>query len=446
MKIEVVCNTEDEVLFQNVAINSRRDLEWITEVQAHDGHAVIVGGGPSLKNCIETIRWRQSLGQKVFALNGAYEYLFDNGIRADYQVILDARPQNSAFVTTDSNCICLLASQCDKSVFEKAEEFAEVMVWHPKIDGIEDHMPDKRESLTLIGGGTTVGLSAMCLAYTMGYRKMHLFGYDSSHDNGSHAYEQTMNTGEPICKVTMFGKTFRTSWTMAKQAEFFPQLCDQLIDLGCIITVDGDGLLPFMTREIARRAALNPRTEREKYEAMWTMAEYRETAPGEEVAQLFVDIAGIKAGDVVIDFGCGTGRGAKRVHDLTGCEFILVDFAENSLDESVSSDISWHTRVIRDLSMSLDIGAEKGYCTDVMEHIPAGQVDSVITNIMQAAERVFFQISLVDDACGVLIGQPLHLSVHSFDWWKRKFESFGHVIEWAQDRGESALFYISRSE
>jgi hypothetical protein len=443
LKIDITCNTEDEVLFQNIEINSRRNLEWITEVPAHDGHAVIVGGGPSVADHLETIRWRQSLGQKVFALNGAYEFLDEHGIKPDYQVILDARPGNRSFVTTDSNCHFLLASQCNPDVIDFAMTWGDVSLWHPKIDGIEDHLPDQRESLTLVGGGTTVGLSALCLAYVMGYRKMHLYGYDSSHRDGAgHAYDQPMNAGEPVCKVTVFGKTFRASLAMAKQAEFFPTVCDNLIDLGCIITVEGDGLVPFMTREIARRAALAPQTEQQKYEAMWSLPEYRESAPGEEVADVFVKLADIQKHDYIIDFGCGTGRGAKRIHDLTGCDMILIDFAENCLDQDIPIDFFTFYR--HDLTQPLEMQAHHGFCTDVMEHIPPEDVDKVIHNIMHSAKKTFFQISLVDDACGALIGQPLHLSVHPFDWWEKKFNSLGYSVLWAQDQGIAALFYISR--
>ena len=113
MKIDIVCNTEDEILFRNIEANSRRDLEWITEVPAHDGHAVIVGGGPSLDGTLDLIRWRQSLGQKVFALNGAADHLARNGIYADYQVILDARPDTAWLVSNKVKCH-LFASQCDK--------------------------------------------------------------------------------------------------------------------------------------------------------------------------------------------------------------------------------------------------------------------------------------------------------------------------------------------
>lgn len=437
MKIDIQCNTEDEVLFQNVAINSRRDLEWITETQEHDGHAVIVGGGPSMAEYVETIRWRQGLGQKVFALNGVAQFLKEHGITADYQVVLDARPQTVSLIGPAKEW--LLASQVDPACFEKA---INTKLWHPKIEGIEDHLPDRRESLTLIGGGTTVGLSAMCLAYTMGYRKLHLYGYDSSHRETGHAYSQPMNATEPVCKVTVFGKTFKASLAMAKQAEFFPTVCDNLIDLGCVITVEGDGLLPFMVRESASRQRM---TEQEKYEAMWSLPEYRVTAPGEHVAQVFADVAQLVRGEGlgpesrVLDFGCGTGRGALQLKRLTGCDMLLIDFTANSRDLEAQGLPFMQA----DLSKPIDARGHYGFCTDVMEHIPPEQVEQTICNVMACAPRVFFQISLVPDNLGGLIGQPLHLSVHPFAWWAEVFARLGYRVIWSDDCGDSALYYVT---
>jgi len=436
MKIDITCNTEDEILFRNIARNSRRDLEWIAETPEHDGHAVIVGGGPSASDHIESIRWRQSLGQKIFALNGAATWLQSHGIAPDYQIILDARPETAGLLGDAQQY--LIASQCDPECFESISP-DRCILWHPKLDGIESHLPDARESLTLIGGGTTVGLSAMCLAYTMGYRKLHLFGYDSSHREGAgHAYAQPMNDREPICKVTVFGKTFKSSLAMAKQAEFFPQVCDNLIDLGCVITVDGDGLLPFISHEIAKQPAM---TEQDKYQQMWGFDQYRAVAPGESVAPLFVELTGVGSDDVVIDFGCGTGRGAKMVHELSGCKFTLIDFTDNSLDADIAKE-DWFTLVQHDLTQPIELSSAFGFCTDMMEHIRPEDVDAVIANIMDAADKVLFQISLVDDNCGVLIRQPLHLSVHDCGWWQDKFESLGFKIAHQEDQGIAAIYYV----
>lgn len=247
MQLTVTCNTEDDVLFQNIAQNSLLPNEWVKSEQEHDGHAVIVGGGPSLLDTIESIRWRKSIGQTIFALNGAARTLKEHGVEVDYTVVLDARAFNVRFLGYSKKY--LLSSQCEPSLF-KAEPDA--IIWHPAIDGIDAHIPETDRDFCLIGGGTTVGLSTMCLAYAMGYRKMHLYGFDSSHREKSHAYNQPENENEPICRMTVYGKTFKTSWTMAKQAELFPTVCDNLIDLGCIITVDGDGLIPHIVRNMPK--------------------------------------------------------------------------------------------------------------------------------------------------------------------------------------------------
>lgn len=433
MKIDVICNTEDDILFENIARNSRLDIPWIEQRPAHEGHAVIVGGGPSLKDHLDGIRWRESLGQHIFALNNSYRFLLQNDIHSHYQVILDARRDNARFLEflPPPQVGTLLASQCAPELFHIRED---VTLWHPKIDGIETKLPDERESLTLIGGGTSVGLSALCLAYAMGYRKLHLFGYDSSHTEASHAYGQRMNAGEPTCKVTIFGKTFKTSWTMAKQAEFFPEICNHLIDLGCTVTIDGDGLLPFMVRESNVRRSI---TELEKYTAMWEQPEYREVSPGENCIDHFVEIANPLTGSSVIDFGCGTGRAGLALSEYR-LKVTLLDFAPNCLDNDAKS----LPFVQADLTEPIPITADYGYCTDVMEHIPPDKVDIVLHNILRATRRVFFQISLVPDNLGSLIGQQLHLSVHTFGWWLAKFKQLGLTVSFFDYDDLAAVFYV----
>jgi uncharacterized Rossmann fold enzyme len=248
MDIEILCNTDDDELFANVRENSQSHGVWLKEVPPHDGHAIIVGGGPSIIEYLPSIAKRQQLGQHIFALNGAARFLNRHGLYPEFQVILDARPENITLIGDADDY--LIASQCHPDVFDM---IADPIVWHPAIEGIEPNLPEHDDEYVLIGGGTTVGLSSMCLAYAMGYRNLHLYGYDSSHRSAmGHAYNQPLNDRDPLCKVTMAGKVFTSSLTMARQAELFPEVCNNLIDLGCIITVDGDGLIMAVVEEMRR--------------------------------------------------------------------------------------------------------------------------------------------------------------------------------------------------
>mgnify|MGYP003351676076 CR=1 FL=1 len=98
--------------------------------------------------------------------------------------------------------------------------------------------------------------------------------------------------------------------------------------------------------------------------------------------------------------------------------------------------------LIADLTSSIKIKGDIGYCTDVMEHIAPENVDIVIKNIMNCVEAAFFQISLVHDNMGALIGQHLHLSVFPFPWWEDKFKKY--KILWKNQDSINAIFYVKK--
>lgn len=437
MDIAIHCNTDDEILFSHIKHNSLRDLPWIKQVPEHDGHAIIVGGGASLADNLESIRWRVGLEQKLFALNNSAKYLYEHGFSPDYQVIVDAREHNKNFVEHIYANEALLASQCHPAVFDAAKN---VTLWHPVIEGIENYLPDVDFEYAMVGGGTTVGLSSMCLAYAMGYRKIHLYGFDSSHkDEAGHAYEQPENEKEPVVKVRAYGRNFDCSLAMAYQAELFPECCNNLIKLGCVITCDGDGLLPWSMKHMFSEPM--HMEEEDKYKAMWANPEYRNFSPGELIADKAVEVMGVTKKDSVIDFGCGSGRGGNRISELVGCFVKQVDFADNCRDADAILPFE-----VKDLSKPIRLHAKFGYCTDVMEHIPPDQVDQVIKNIMDCVWSCFFQISLIHDDMGVLIGQHLHLTVKPFEWWEATFDRLGYKVLWSENQDISAMFYLTTKE
>jgi SAM-dependent methyltransferase len=311
-------------------------------------------------------------------------------------------------------------------------------LFHLNFPDIETLLPPEKVEAggyTLLGGGVSVGITALVLAYAMGFRKLHLFGYDSCNRDGkTHAYAQPQNAFMPNIDVIWAGKTYNASMAMKLQAEAFLKFAEQLKEEGCEITVYGDGLLQAMyLRE--------PMTEREKYQKLWADPRYRALSPGERIAPTFVDVAKPGEDDVIIDFGCGTGRGGLAVRSLTGCRVIGVDFTDNCRDlEASTLPFLQH-----DLTKPLTIQADLGFCADVMEHIPPVDVMRVILNIMGSVPRCFFQIATTPDQFGATIGQPLHLTVKSGEWWLALFEALDFAVEWSESTTIHASFLVHRT-
>jgi SAM-dependent methyltransferase len=427
--VAIVPNTSEDVGDGQIMANGRLPLPWLAEVEAHDGVAVICGGGPSLADDMDVIRGMASRKQAgpatVFGLNAAAGFLAESHVGVDYQIIIDAKEETSALVSIDA-AHRLYSSQ----VHPETAKYADCL-FHLANIGITDLLPPERVEqggFTLIGGGVSVGITALTVAYTLGFRRLHLFGYDSSNRGVSrHAYAQPMNDTMPEMDVLWGGKVYRASMPMKLQADAFFRYAEALQDAGCEITVHGDGLLPAMWNN-------PPKTEREKYQILWARQDYRDWAPGEAAVEQFL---AMKPGGLVLDLGCGTGRAAVKMADA-GMDVLCIDFTDNCRDKAALRlpFVQW------DLTKPLPVTGEHGFCTDVMEHIPPEDVDAVLANIMASVRWCFFQIATVPDKFGATIGQPLHLTVQDHDWWAAKFRN----VLWSERTPMHSSFYVASAK
>ena len=242
--MEVIANTNREVITRNIISACKRDLPWLEIKDPHEGHAVIVAGGPSLRETIDEVKWRHSMGQTIIACNGAARFLNEHGICPDVQIVIDARPENVRFIGEATTINTFLASQCDPSLFDSADN---VTVFHLNTVGVADIIPQDRTA-HLISSGTTVGMAAIVVAYTQGYRRIHLHGFDSSYVEEHHAYQQKENDQDTVVEAVAGNRKFKCSPWMIKQVQDFQVLANELVADGVIITVAGDGLLPHVAK------------------------------------------------------------------------------------------------------------------------------------------------------------------------------------------------------
>lgn len=256
LELENVCNTAPSDLRRNIEYSMSLDRPALDQSQAHGRIAIIVGGGPSLNDCIDAIEAAHKWGVTVFATNNTAKKLIALNIMPDFHVLGDARAENAEFVPADhwDGVSALYSSQCHKDVFTSSAAM-DVTIYHPFIPGILQVIGDKQCALV---GGNTTGMQAMCIAYTMGYRTIHLYGFDSSYRDGQgHAYRQKMNDGEKTIEVQAGGRTFTTAPWMASQVDDFRHLSAQLVTDGCTVVVHGDGLLPHVAKlmQVKKEAA-----------------------------------------------------------------------------------------------------------------------------------------------------------------------------------------------
>ncbi len=257
-------NVPESRLYSNIRINATRALPWIDHVTAHEHHAVIVGGGPSLQDTVEEIRLRQSWGQHVFALNNVAAWLIERGIVPYAQIILDARASNVRFLTHKAPIRYFICSQCDPALFNYLHHVpgADVMLWHPNMDG-ESGVEITRPTV-LIGGGSSVGIRAMSIVHVLGYRQQHLYGFDSSYrQRYGHAYQQPENDTDDCHECVVYGRKFSAASWMIKQAQAFPDMAVTLAEQGTTVTVKGDGLLPWIAHQLAALPQAVERGERQ---------------------------------------------------------------------------------------------------------------------------------------------------------------------------------------
>lgn len=184
-------------------------------------------------------------------------------------------------------------------------------------------------------------------------------------------------------------------------------------------------------------------TERAKYKEIWTdVPDYRKYSPGMENVSRFMDIIKPEERSSLLDVGCGTG-GAGLEFARHGLDVRWIDITDAGLDKEVPRDHFIQAALWTDWECDLRCTYDYGFCCDVMEHIPTEYTMLVIDRIISVCDIAWFQIALVPDQFGAMIGQPLHLTVRPFGWWLERLRIAGKVVD-ARDLCGQALYIVEK--
>jgi trans-aconitate methyltransferase len=180
--------------------------------------------------------------------------------------------------------------------------------------------------------------------------------------------------------------------------------------------------------------------EAEKYRQMWGVSDYREVAPGEDYLGVLLGL-GLQPGCRVVDVGCGTGRASVQLNRLM-IQTTLVDHVSDARDAEARS-LPFVEACLWDDWPAQTGPHDVAYCADVMEHIPEALTMLVVQRCLEAAPIAVLLIAHEPDMMGAHIGQPLHLTVRPFTWWRDHLAELGELQE-ARDLCGRGIYVLRR--
>lgn len=212
-----------EQLKRNLDYSRGLGLKGPIQFGAAERSLAVVGGGPSINQHVDTLK---AWDGDVWAINGAYGWCKDRGIKATFLAV-DPHPIVKTWAVGVERAI--LATQCDPSVFE--------------------HLKDADVTLVEVGEKIKCGSSAATvtphLAAFMAYRNITLFGCESSYaPDKTHAY---MKEDRPDELIVMCGNipylTAPDFYMQAKELSYF------IRELPEFLKQESGGLLGAMVKD-----------------------------------------------------------------------------------------------------------------------------------------------------------------------------------------------------
>ena len=195
----------DDSIKNNIKANTKLINRWVVKHRPHQETGIIISAGPYINwdELQETID--KNPYAKIFCVKHSYPMLLEHNIKPWACVILDPRPitgksthgiiRKNLFKKVDKSTKFMIASMTDPSVTKYLQEKdCTIWGWHAFTETLRDEKEHGKEIVnkkvqleselnipqgaTLITGGTCAAMRTLGMMHTMGYRDIHLFGFD----------------------------------------------------------------------------------------------------------------------------------------------------------------------------------------------------------------------------------------------------------------------------
>lgn len=243
-----------EDIRMNIITNSKRVDSKLERCKWNNEEVIIASAGPSLMKDLDKIKEMQAKGIKVVCVKHSHNTLIDNGVIPWACTILDPRPFNEksthGYVRKDllakphKDVMYWVATMSNPEVVTHLlEHKCKIVAWDAYCNAIEgwDYFKNK----TLITGGTCAGMRTIGMLHTLGFRSVHLFGFDSSIEGEPKNKDELAEDGRKKWLKVSVGEENEPHWTTGEllaQAQDFEKLM-QREEVDIDIHVHGDGLV-----------------------------------------------------------------------------------------------------------------------------------------------------------------------------------------------------------
>jgi len=294
-RVPIVVHPRDCVPKDYIKNNIKTNMDlldpkkWINKHPPHREVGIIVSAGPYLNYKKLKSFIKKNRGAKVLTVKHGYPGLLKNDIKPWGCVVLDPRSitgksthniiRKDLFETIDPNTNFFIASMTDPSVTNfLLDRGACIWGWHAFTDSLREeqdqgsHIENQQVRLneelgipkgaTLITGGTCAAMRSIGILHTMGFRDIHLFGFDCCREEPTKE-EMTETVGDieggetPKPKYIQVNVKDKTYWTTGELLAM-AQDCEKIFADSSL-----DGILSFHGKDTMVADLWNIKEEQE---------------------------------------------------------------------------------------------------------------------------------------------------------------------------------------